>query len=92
MRSAFDLNMKVDPTSSNPQEDKIVTENGGMECHALATPTKREYNGRSLKGKGYGSLSEVEPYVAFLFRHWEKTARVNPGFDGQAVQELLWQQ
>ena len=86
------MNMKVDPTSSNPQEDKIVTENGGMESHALAAPTKPEYNGRSMKGKGYGSLSEVEPYVAFLFRHWDKTARVNPGFDGQAVQELLWQQ
>ena len=40
----------------------------------------------------YGSLSEVEPYVAFLFRHWDKTARGNPSFDGQAVQELLWQQ
>ena len=92
MRNAFDLNMKVDTTSSSHQKDKIVTENGGMESHALAAPTKPEYNGRSMKGKGHYSLSEVEPYVAFLFRHWDKTARVNPGFDGQAVQELLWRQ
>jgi len=92
MRNAFDLNMKVDTTSSSHQKDKIVTENGGMKSPALAAPTKPEYKGRSMKGKGHGSLSEVEPYVAFLFRHWDKTAKANPGFDGQAVQELLWRQ
>ena len=35
-------------------------------------------------------LCKVEPYYAFLFRHWEETARANPGFNGEKVQELLW--
>ena len=35
-------------------------------------------------------LCKVEPYYAFLFRHWEETARANPGFKGEKVQELLW--
>ena len=39
--------------------------------------------------KGHSSLA-VEPYVAFLFHHWDKTARENPSLDGQAVQELVW--
>ena len=33
---------------------------------------------------------KVEPYYAFLFHHWEETARANPGFNGDKVQELLW--
>ena len=40
--------------------------------------------------KGHGSLAEIEPYIAFLFHHWDKTARENHSFDGQAVQELVW--
>ena len=35
-------------------------------------------------------LCKVEPYYGFLFRHWEETARANPGFNGEEVQELLW--
>ena len=38
------------------------------------------------------TLFKVEPYVGFLFRHWEKIAKANPSFDGRAVQDLLWQQ
>ena len=56
MRNALDLNMKVDTTSSSHQEDNIVTENGGMEFPALAAPTKHEYKGRFMKGKGHYSL------------------------------------
>ena len=38
----------------------------------------------------WSRLCKVEPYYAFLFRHWEETARANPGFNGEKVQELLW--
>ena len=36
-------------------------------------------------------MCKVEPYYFFLFRHWEEFARANPGFNGEKVQELLWQ-
>ena len=38
----------------------------------------------------WSRLCKVEPYYAFLFRHWEEFARANPGFNGEKVQELLW--
>ena len=38
----------------------------------------------------WSRLCKVEPYYAFLFRNWEETARANPGFNGEKVQELLW--
>ena len=68
----------------NMKADTIVAE---KETHAS---TKPELKGRVMKG--HSSFAEVEPYVAFLFHHWDKTARANPSFDGQAVQELLWRQ
>ena len=69
--------------------DNSVTEKEGLESRdALTATTKPELNGHVRKG--HSSFAEVEPYVAFLFRHWDKIARANPDFDGQAVQELLW--
>ena len=38
----------------------------------------------------WSKFCKVEPYYAFLFHHWEETARANPGFNGDKVQELLW--
>ena len=38
----------------------------------------------------WSRLCKVEPYYAFLFRHWEEFARANPGSNGEKVQELLW--
>ena len=82
----IDLKMKA---------DTIVPEKeGDVETHALTATTKLK--GRVMKGHStaaqHSSLAEVEPYVAFLFHHWDNTVRANPTFDGQAVQELLWRQ
>ena len=72
----------------NMKADNIVTEKEGVESRdALTATTKPELKGSVTKGH---SFAEVEPYVAFLFCHWDKIARANPGFNGQAVQELLW--
>merc|ERR1719234_477279 len=89
--------VEVGSDNSGCEEESDDSASGEDFQVSFLPPTKRlafqmEYNERSMKSKGYGSLSEVEPYVAYLFRHWDKTARLNPGFDGQAVQELLWQQ
>ena len=48
------------------------------------------YATRALKRSA--TLFKVEPYVGFLFRHWEKIVKANPSFDGRAVQDLLWQE
>ena len=80
MWNNFDCNIKADII--------VAEKEGGVETHALTTTTKP-----GLKVmKGHNSFAKVEPYVAFLFHHWDKTARTNPSFDGQAVQELLWQE
>lgn len=85
------LNMMWNNIDVNMEADTIVAEkDGGVETHSLTATTKPELKGRVMKG--HSSFAEVEPYVAFLFRHWDATARANPSFDGQAVQELLWRQ